>query len=93
MAGVQPPVAADRTAVLWEHGTLLAKDMPLGEVIAELARYRPGVLRCDPAVAGMPVSGALSLTDTDAALDLLARSLPLRIERRTRYWVSVGPRG
>ena len=93
VAGVQLPVAADRTAALWEHGTLLAKDMPLGEVIAELARYRPGVLRCDPVVAGMPVSGALSLTDTDAALDLLARSLPLRIERRTRYWVSVGPRG
>ena len=78
---------------LVDYGTLLAKDMPLGEVIAELARYRPGVLRCDPAVAGMPVSGALSLTDTDAALDLLARSLPLRIERRTRYWVSFGPRG
>lgn len=91
-AAVQPPVAVDSASLLWEKGTLLARDMPLGEVIAELARHRAGVLQCDAAVAAMPVSGAISLADTDAALDLLAHSLPLRIERRTRYWVTVGPR-
>ncbi|MFT4267525.1 MAG: FecR domain-containing protein, partial [Xenophilus sp.] len=93
VADVLPPVAAGKAALLWEQGMLLAKNMPLGDVIAELSRYRPGVLHCEPAVAGMPVSGAISLMDTDAALDLLAGSLPLRIERRTRYWVTVGPRG
>ncbi|MFT3803661.1 MAG: FecR family protein [Burkholderiaceae bacterium] len=92
VAGVRLPVVVDQTAALWERGTLLAKDMPLGAVIAELARYRPGVLRCDPAVASMLVSGALSVADTDAALELLAGSLPLHIERRTRYWVRVGRR-
>lgn len=79
-------------AALWERGMLLAKDMRLGDVIAELARYRSGMLRCDPAVADMRTSGALSLTDTDAALTLLSTTLPLRIERRTRYWVTVVPR-
>jgi transmembrane sensor len=86
---VQP---ADDNAALWERGMLLAKDMRLGDVIAELARYRPGVLRCDPAVAAMLTSGALSLTDTDTALTLLSSTLPLRIERRTRYWITVVPR-
>jgi transmembrane sensor len=66
--------------------------MRLGDVITELARYRPGVLRCDPAVAAMLTSGALSLTDTDTALTLLSSTLPLRIERRTRYWITVVPR-
>ncbi|HWK55646.1 MAG TPA: FecR domain-containing protein [Hyphomicrobiales bacterium] len=89
LQAVQP---ADDNAALWERGMLLAKDMRLGDVINELARYRPGVLRCDPAAADMLTSGALSLIDTDSALALLSRTLPLRIERRTRYWVTVGPR-
>ncbi|MBO1112212.1 FecR domain-containing protein [Bordetella petrii] len=89
LQAVQP---ADDNAILWKRGMLLAKDMRLGDVIAELARYRPGVLRCDPAVADMLTSGALSLTDTDAALALLSSTLPLRIEHRTRYWVTVMPR-
>lgn len=80
-----------RDAALWAQGLLLAIDQPLGEVLAALARYRPGVLRWDPAVAQVRVSGSIALTDTDASLDLLARSLPIRVVRRTRYWVTVLP--
>jgi transmembrane sensor len=92
MTGVNPPAPVEDSTALWERGMLLAKDMRLGDVIAELARYRPGVLRCDPRVAGLRVSGAISLADTDAGLALLAGELPLAIERRTRYWVTVRPR-
>jgi len=91
-AGVSEPVHVENTAALWEQGMLLAKDMRLADVIAELARHRPGVLRCDAAVADLRVSGAISLADTDAGLAALASSMPLRIERHTRYWVTVGPR-
>ena len=42
--------------------------MPLAQVAAELARYRRGWLTCDPAVAGIRVSGVLPLADTDQAL-------------------------
>ena len=31
-------------------------NLPLGQLIAELNRYRPGHLGCDPAVAQLPVS-------------------------------------
>lgn len=72
---------------------LLARDMRLGDVIAELSRYRPGVLRCDPAVAELRVTGAISLKDTDAALRLLSNNLPVHIELRTPYLVTVAPRG
>lgn len=74
---------------LWEKGILLVKGMRLADVIAEIARYRAGVLRCDPAVADLRVSGSLPIGDTDAALAVLAESLPLKIESRSKYWVTV----
>ncbi|WP_164962203.1 FecR domain-containing protein [Rubrivivax sp. JA1026] len=83
--------AADENDTLWQRGLLLARGRRLDEVAAELARHRRGLLRCDPAVAALRVSGALSLADTDAALALLARTLPLRVERRTRWWVTLAP--
>ncbi|MCI1011467.1 FecR domain-containing protein [Pseudomonas oryzihabitans] len=88
--GVQRRALVDEDASLWTRGMLVAHDRPLAEVLAELGRYRPGLLRCDPAVAGLRVSGALSLDDTDQALLALQRTLPIRVTRRTRYWVAVG---
>lgn len=86
------PTPVENNATLWEQGMLLAQNMRLGDVITEMSRYRPGMLGCDPAVAELRVSGAISLTDTDAGLALLASELPLRIEYYTRYWVMVSPR-
>lgn len=90
-AAVEPPSAADPDAALWEQGMLLARAMPLGALVAELARYRRGVLRCDLAVAGMLVSGAFPIGDVDASLALLERTLPLRVRRRADLWTTVGP--
>lgn len=89
---IGPEAAVESSATLWEQGMLLARNMRLEDVVAEMGRYRSGVLRCHPAVADLRVSGAVSLADTDAGLALLARSLPLRIEQTTRYWVTVAPR-
>ncbi|ALM85788.1 FecR domain-containing protein [Bordetella sp. N] len=90
-AGARTPRAAEEGADLWTQGMLLARDMRLADVLAELGRYRPGFLRCDPAIANMRVSGAVSVADTDAALAALAQTFSLRIQRISRYWVSVGP--
>ena len=84
-------VAVENSAAFWEQGMFLAQNARLADVLAEMSRYRSGVLRCDPAVADLRVSGAISLGDTDAGLALLARSLPLRIEQTSRYWVTVVP--
>ena len=73
----------------WTDGVLSVQQMPLGEFIAELARYRPGLLRCAPEVADLKVSGTYQLADTGQILQLLTRSLPVRVEYRTRYWVSI----
>ena len=66
---------------------------PLHALIAELNRYRPGRLRCHPAVGQLRVSGAFPLRDTDASLDLLRKTLPVDIGRSSRWWVTVEPRG
>jgi len=63
--------------------------MRLEDFTAELARYRSGVVRCDPAVADLRVSGVFSLRDTDRALENLTRGLPVDVVYRTRYWVTL----
>jgi transmembrane sensor len=76
----------------WTRGVLVADAMPLGELVAELARYRSGLLRCDSGVAGLRVTGVFSLRDTDRALQNLALALPVQVVWRTRYWVTVHAR-
>lgn len=75
----------------WSSGALYVENMPLGEFIAEVARYRPGILRCDPAVTQLKVAGVFQLRDTDAILTALVESLPLRAAFVTRYWVTLLP--
>ncbi len=83
--------AADEARTSWTQGMLVAQDMPLAEVVAELALHRPGWLVCDPAVAALKVSGTYPLADTDRVLRILATTLPIELETRTRYWLAVRP--
>jgi len=78
-----------RNSVAWTRGIVQAQAMPLGELLAELARYRNGIVRCDPDVAALPVSGVFQLDDTDTVLKLLQAALPLRVRYRSRLWVVV----
>lgn len=84
---------ADANAVAWNEGRLMAERMPLGHFLAELSRHRPGVIRCDPAVADLPLTGVFPLANTDRVLDALRQSLPVEVHSLTRYWVTVGSRG
>ncbi|MDH0685404.1 FecR domain-containing protein [Achromobacter animicus] len=88
---VQAPASSRHSPAAWLDGVLYADNQRLGDFLRELGRYRPGVLRCDPAVADLRISGGFQLDDTDAALFAVARSLPVRVVTRTRYWVSVVP--
>lgn len=85
------PSAVASTAAAWTQGLLIAERMPLGEVLEQLDRYRRGVLRCDPAVAGLQVSGSFSLDQPEASLDLLAKVLPVRVQRVFGYLANVVP--
>ena len=73
----------------WGDGVISARNMRLNDFIVELSRYRPGVLRCAEEVADRRVSGTFQLADNDQVLALIAQSLHLHIDYRTRYWVTV----
>lgn len=76
----------------WRQGVLSVENQPLGLFLAELSRYRAGLLRWDPALEALSVTGTFRLDDTDRILALLAASLPLQVNTRTRYWVTLTPR-
>lgn len=82
---------ADVNAAAWNEGRLVAERMPLGRFLAELSRHRPGVLRCDPVVAALELTGVFPLADTDRVLTALQQSLPIKVHSLTRYWVTVMP--
>ncbi|WP_286903040.1 FecR domain-containing protein [Vreelandella sedimenti] len=73
----------------WTRGLLVAVDWPLSRLVAELSRYRTGVLRCAPSIAGLRVSGAFPIDDTDRALQAIANALPVSVDRLTQYWVTL----
>ncbi|MBI6954398.1 FecR domain-containing protein [Pseudomonas sp. CCOS 191] len=89
--GCTPRAALPDGAGAWTHGHLVAEHMPLAEVLEELDNYRPGVLRCDPRVAGLQVSRSLSLDQPDDSLTLLSEVLPVRVLRVLGFWVNVVP--
>jgi len=86
------PTAATPNREAWRRGLLLADNLPLGQLLEELSRYRAGHLGCDPAVAGLPVMGSFPLKDTDQALRLLEAALPIRVEKPLDWWVNVAPK-
>jgi len=73
----------------WSQGRLVAERQPLGRFLAELARYRPGWIRCDEAVSQLLLTGVFPLDNTDSVLAALERTLPVQVESVTRYWVTV----
>lgn len=75
----------------WTKGFIIVDNMPLAKVIDELSRYRHGVVRCDPSIADLEISGAFPVTDVDAALLSIAKTLSLRIESFTPYLVMLKP--
>lgn len=89
--GFKPTATASQAREAWSRGVLLADNLPLGQLITELNRYRPGHLGCDPAVAQLPVMGSFPLKDSDHALHLLQAALLIRVDRPLPWWVSVGP--
>lgn len=93
------PQPADEARTAWADGTLVARGMRLDDFLAELGRYSPHPLSCDPAVAAMRVSGSYPLANIDKILDTLSATLGLQMETVTRFWgrqvvrVSLAPRG
>ena len=90
--GWDTPRPTDANSGAWADGMLVAAHMRLEDFLAELSRYRRGQLNCDPQVANLLLSGSYPLDDSERILDLLEVSLPIKVRRFTRYWVTVQAR-
>ncbi|EKY3917461.1 fec operon regulator FecR [Enterobacter hormaechei] len=88
-SGFGPLTLTDNESASWTQGLLSFSDKPLGEVVFTLSRYRNGIVRCDPAATGLRLSGTFPLNNTDAILDVIAQTLPVKIQSVTRYWVHI----
>lgn len=88
-----PVSTVDNTATAWTQGMLLADKMRLADFVVELARYRRGFLRCDPAIANLAVSGAFPLSDTTHSLNMLVQTYPVTLSTHMGgYWVLLSAR-
>lgn len=84
-----PMVAIAPGADAWMRGMLVVDNAPLKDVIAELGRYRSGYLGVASDVAELRITGSFPLNNTDLALKALMPTLPVEIEQRTHWWVTV----
>ena len=89
---VSTQATADRVREAWSRQRLPADDMPLGQLLAELARYRSGHISVAPEVAQLRVMGVYPTDDTDRALAMLERNLPIRVRRSLPWWTTVEAR-
>lgn len=82
-----------RQVEAWRRDRLVFQEAPLGEVIADLERYRGGrIVVTDSRLRDIPVTAVFDAGQADAALDTIASSLPIRMRRLTGLLVVLSPR-
>ncbi|EIK98663.1 FecR [Pseudomonas sp. M47T1] len=85
-------VALNPGADAWTRGMLVVDNARLGDLAQELSRYRPGHLGVSAKVADLRITGSFPLNDTDLALRALLPTLPIQIQKHTRWWVTLEAR-
>lgn len=89
--GLEEPEAVNlKLAAGWQQRRIMISDRPLGELLAEVDRYRLGrVFITDPELAKLPVTGVFSLDDPDAILESVTKALALRSTQLGPWWITL----
>ncbi|WP_449193013.1 FecR family protein [Thauera sp.] len=83
---------ADPAREAWSRGILLAQDMPLAQVVAELARYHRGHIAVAPEIADLTVLGSYPLDDFNGTLTMLQKALPIQVRQPLPWWTTIEAR-
>lgn len=86
---IQPTMAADPAREAWTRGVLLAADIPLQDLVAELRRYHRGHIGVAPRVARLRVLGGYPLRDPVRTLAMLEEVLPIKVQRTLPWWTTI----
>lgn len=76
----------------WRRHQLVVENRPLPEVLDEIARHRAGRVQFDrDALQSLRVSAVIPLADSEHALQLLAQTLPIKVQTFTPWLILVSP--
>jgi len=84
--GVSAPAAVHEDSTAWTDGMLVARGMPLADMLAALQPYSAARLVCAPEVAQVRVSGTYPLDDVPRVLAALGALPGLRVRTLARWW-------
>ncbi|KAB2914884.1 MAG: DUF4880 domain-containing protein [Dechloromonas sp.] len=90
--GFSPVLPAERAREAWRRGVVVAENITLQALIADLARYQRGHIGVAPEVAELGVMGVYPVNDIERALAMLESTLPIRVTRKMPWWVTVEAR-
>ncbi len=82
---------ADAARQAWSRGLLLARDITLQAVVAELRRYTRAHFGVAEEIADLRVVGGFPLTEPDRVLAMLEKALPVSVRRPMPWWVNIVP--
>ena len=82
-------LAVSPGADAWTRGMLVLDNVRLADMVSELNRYQRGHLGVDPEVADLRITGSFPLNNIELALNALMPTLPVQIQQRTPWWVTV----
>lgn len=78
--------------IAWQRGKLIFEDVPLGQVISDINRYRHGIIRVmDSDLKTLRVSGIFDVTRPDGVLETIVQTLPVKTLALTRYLILLRP--
>lgn len=86
---IMAPQIIDSRVTAWSRGQIHADNVSLQDFLADLNRYHTGIIRCDSAVANLRISGVFPLQDIDLILSTLTQVLPVKLTKRTNYWITL----
>lgn len=77
---IATPARAAESVAPWRTGWLDFDNLPLGEAVAQLNRYRPGArVRVDPAASSLPVLARVNIARSNQWLQGLPAVLPVSV--------------
>ena len=85
-SGVSAPQPAHEDSLAWTEGMLVARGMPLADMLAALQPYSTARLSCEPQAAGLRISGTYPLDDVPRVLAALGALPGVRVVRLSRWW-------